>query len=99
MFTCQIMFLERLFLLFLFSFLIHKINCQDDDLNNNSKEDKKKITKLQIGIKKRIENCEKRTSKGDIVHIHYKVCCNLFCFCIYFLLFFHYFFIILGLFI
>lgn len=27
--------------------------------------------KLKIGIKKRIENCEQKTRKGDIVHMHY----------------------------
>ena len=34
---------------------------------------KKKITKLQIGIKKRAENCSVRGSKGDTLHIHYRV--------------------------
>lgn len=29
--------------------------------------------KLQIGIKKRIENCSYKTGKGDLVHIHYTV--------------------------
>lgn len=29
--------------------------------------------KLQIGIKKRIENCTVKTKKGDLVHIHYTV--------------------------
>ncbi|KAH9389970.1 PREDICTED: peptidyl-prolyl cis-trans isomerase FKBP2-like [Rhagoletis zephyria] len=33
---------------------------------------KKKITKLQIGIKKRAENCSVRGSKGDTLHIHYR---------------------------
>lgn len=27
--------------------------------------------KLKIGIKKRVENCEQKTRKGDIVHMHY----------------------------
>lgn len=27
--------------------------------------------KLQIGIKKRVENCEIKAQKGDLVHIHY----------------------------
>lgn len=29
--------------------------------------------KIQIGIKKRAENCEIKTQKGDLVHIHYTV--------------------------
>lgn len=29
--------------------------------------------KLQIGIKKRVENCTTKTRKGDLVHIHYTV--------------------------
>lgn len=40
--------------------------------NNNDK----KVTKLQIGIKKRVDDCQRRASKGDILHIHYRV--NLF---------------------
>lgn len=28
---------------------------------------------LQIGIKKRVENCQVKTQKGDLVHIHYTV--------------------------
>lgn len=29
--------------------------------------------KLQIGIKKRAENCDIKAQKGDLVHIHYTV--------------------------
>lgn len=32
--------------------------------------------KLQIGIKKRVENCTYKTRKGDLVHIHYTVISN-----------------------
>lgn len=41
--------------------------------------------KLQIGIKKRVENCEQKAQKGDLVHVHYTVRkkkhlkCNLSC--------------------
>ena len=42
--------------------------------NNNNND--KKVTKLQIGIKKRVDDCQRRASKGDILHIHYRV--NLF---------------------
>jgi len=34
-------------------------------------KEKKKITKLQIGVKKRVENCEMRSRKGDTLHMHY----------------------------
>jgi FK506-binding protein 2 len=30
-----------------------------------------KVTKLQIGVKKRVENCEMRSKKGDSLHMHY----------------------------
>ncbi len=29
--------------------------------------------KLQIGIKKKAENCEKKSKKGDRLHMHYTV--------------------------
>ena len=50
------------------------VECQD----SSDKETDKKIKKLQIGVKKRVENCDRKSSKGDILHIHYKVCQ---CFC------------------
>lgn len=31
------------------------------------------LQKLQIGVKKRVENCTQRTKKTDLVHIHYVV--------------------------
>jgi len=30
-------------------------------------------TRLQIGIKKRPDTCEKKSKKGDFMHIHYRV--------------------------
>ena len=32
----------------------------------------KKITKLQIGVKKRVENCEVKSRKGDKLSMHYR---------------------------
>ena len=29
--------------------------------------------KLQIGVKKRAESCEKKSKKGDVLHMHYRV--------------------------
>ncbi|VDM69795.1 unnamed protein product [Strongylus vulgaris] len=31
----------------------------------------KKVDKLQIGIKKRAENCDLKSRKGDVLHMHY----------------------------
>ena len=39
---------------------------------------KKPVTrKLQIGVKKRAENCQHKSRSGDLLHIHYRVwrCC------------------------
>lgn len=32
--------------------------------------------KVQIGVKKRVENCTNKSRKGDLVHIHYTVSIN-----------------------
>ena len=34
--------------------------------------EEKKITKLQIGVKKRVENCEMKSKKGDKLSMHYR---------------------------
>jgi len=36
-------------------------------------EEKKSVKKLQIGVKKRIENCTLKSKKGDVLHMHYTV--------------------------
>jgi hypothetical protein len=38
-----------------------------------SSSKKSPIKKLQIGIKKRVENCERKSMKGDLLSIHYRV--------------------------
>ena len=43
------------------------------DDSNESSTKKPPTTKLQIGIKKRIENCQRKSKKGDLLHIHYRV--------------------------
>jgi hypothetical protein len=43
----------------------------DDDKNANAKK------KLQIGVKKRVDNCQVKSKKGDFLHMHYKVRQNL----------------------
>jgi FK506-binding protein 2 len=34
-------------------------------------DEKPKVTKLQIGVKKRVEDCDVRSKKGDSLHMHY----------------------------
>lgn len=50
----------------LFSLLLCSVRGDDD------KEDKK-VKKLQIGVKKRVdpENCKLKSRKGDVLHMHY----------------------------
>ena len=36
-------------------------------------EEKKSVKKLQIGIKKRVENCTIKSRKGDLLSMHYTV--------------------------
>ena len=38
------------------------------------KKAKKPVTKLQIGVKKRVEDCKIRSKKGDSLQMHYTVC-------------------------
>ena len=39
--------------------------------SQNTSTDSKK--KLQIGIKKRIDHCTRKSIKGDLLHMHYTV--------------------------
>lgn len=32
---------------------------------------------LQIGIKKRVVDCKIKSKKGDLLHMHYKVCLSI----------------------
>ena len=52
----------------LLSILIYTVKCDDD-------KDDKKVKKLQIGVKKRVdpEDCKLKSRKGDILHMHYTV--------------------------
>lgn len=43
---------------------------ENDDKNTNVKK------KLQIGVKKRVDNCQVKSKKGDFLHMHYKVRAN-----------------------
>ena len=44
-----------------------------DEDTGNSQPPEKKPRKLQIGIKKRPETCERKSKKDDLLHIHYRV--------------------------
>lgn len=39
----------------------------------SAEEKKEKAKKLQIGIKKRVDNCKTKSRKGDLLHMHYTV--------------------------
>lgn len=45
--------------------LVHVVYCEDDE--------DKKPKKLQIGVKKRAEECKKRSKKGDTLIMQYRV--------------------------
>ena len=36
-------------------------------------EKKTAVKKLQIGVKKRVENCEQKSRRGDLLSMHYTV--------------------------
>ena len=44
------------------------------DEEEGKKKEKKPVTKLQIGVKKRVEDCKVRSRKGDSLQMHYTVC-------------------------
>lgn len=53
--------------LIIFIFILHiSISTCQSNVGDSKK-------KLQIGIKKRIENCIKKSVKGDLLHMHYSV--------------------------
>ena len=35
--------------------------------------EKKPVKKLQIGVKKRVENCDQKSRRGDLLSMHYTV--------------------------
>lgn len=65
-------------LLFVYIFLlfVNPVNSEDEAADSNDEKPikpERKIDKLQIGIKKRVENCERRSKSNDVLHIHYEV--------------------------
>lgn len=47
------------------------VNHTNNPTVNNNNNIKPKM--LQIGVKKRIENCSAKSKKGDLLHLHYNV--------------------------
>lgn len=46
--------------------------CNTENYTNNATNNSKPKM-LQIGIKKRVENCTTKTKKGDLLYLHYNV--------------------------
>lgn len=42
--------------------------CEGDE-----EKKKEKVKKLQIGVKKRVDNCTLKSRRGDLLHMHYTV--------------------------
>ena len=47
--------------------------CIFESTTVSGEEKKEKAKKLQIGIKKRVDNCKVKSRKGDLLHMHYTV--------------------------
>ncbi|KAJ4441502.1 FK506-binding protein 2A [Periplaneta americana] len=58
----EFVFLVCVFLIIINSF---DLTLAEDDKNTNLKK------KLQIGVKKRVDNCQVKSKKGDFLHMHY----------------------------
>jgi len=56
--------------LFVVVFSNVNLSLGDGDKNTNLKK------KLQIGVKKRVDNCQVKSKKGDFLHMHYRVSAN-----------------------
>lgn len=52
--------------------LIGKAAVGDSDATNTKTSKEPSTRKLQIGVKKRPENCDKKSKHGDVLHMHYK---------------------------
>jgi hypothetical protein len=59
--------------LILITLLLIQLSVCNEENPKEDKDSERKVKKLQIGVKKRVENCDRKSSKGDILHIHYRV--------------------------
>ena len=66
---------SRLAFLLVASLLLASVVFAEDEgkAAEEVKKEKKSITKLQIGVKKRVEDCAMRSGKGDSLSMHYTV--------------------------
>jgi len=69
--------LVALFVLLLVMSFVQRVEQKEEDsegevTGGRATEAKAKTKKLQIGIKKRPEKCDKKSKKGDLLHIHYR---------------------------
>lgn len=66
--------LQRMkFLFCLFMFVLMFCDAVNHTNNPTVNNNNTKPKMLQIGIKKRIENCSAKSKKGDLLHLHYNV--------------------------
>ncbi|XP_067130190.1 peptidyl-prolyl cis-trans isomerase FKBP2-like [Centruroides vittatus] len=70
MFSLKTMLLYGILLLVVLMCLIDFVVISDE--NTSGKSTNAKTKKLQIGVKKRPEVCDKKSKKGDVLHMHYK---------------------------
>lgn len=67
----KIVLLCKIILVVLLFMCLFQIVAQADD-DKNSKSSSGSSKKLQIGIKKRPEKCDRKSRKGDVLHMHYR---------------------------
>ena len=58
---------------FLAVVILAVVSLTSADDEEPKKKEKKPVTKLQIGVKKRVEDCKVRSKKGDSLQMHYTV--------------------------
>ena len=64
-------FLRNCFVLSIVALALVSLTFAEDE--EPKKKEKKPVTKLQIGVKKRVEDCKVRSKKGDSLQMHYTV--------------------------
>ena len=62
---------NALCVLAIIAFVLASMSSAGDE--EGKKKEKKPVTKLQIGVKKRVEDCKVRSRKGDSLQMHYTV--------------------------
>lgn len=69
-------YINTILYIFLISLFINFSTTLLDFSNNNNNNNKHLNTKskLQIGIKHRVQNCTQKTKKGDFLCVYYTVC-------------------------